>query len=199
MPNEFCTKETFPFAEEIKGVSINDKFLVSFDENSLFTNIPLKEKIKVAVDLIKVSYPNLKVSSDNLTKLFRFAICKTHFLFNGKFCDQIDNVAMGSPLAAALVNCFMGHNEKLWIENFQGTPPSYCSRYVNDIFSVCNNSFEAKEFSYCINTRFPNITFTTETEVNKIIPFLDVLIENSQNILKTSTYHKSAYSGLLLN
>ena len=176
MPNEFCTKETFPFAEEIKGVSINDKFLVSFDENSLFTNIPLKEKIKVAVDLIKVSYPNLKVSSDNLTKLFRFATCKTHFLFNGKFCDQIDNVAMGSPLAAVLVNCFMGHNEKLWIENFQGTLPSYCSRYVNDIFSVCNNSFEAKEFSYCINTRFPNITFTTETEVNKIIPFLDVLI-----------------------
>ena len=38
-----------------------------------------------------------------------------------------------------------------------------------------------------------------ETEVNKIIPFLDVLIDNSQNILKTSTYHKSAYSSLLLN
>ena len=38
-----------------------------------------------------------------------------------------------------------------------------------------------------------------ETEVNKIIPFLDVLIDNSQNILKTLTYHKSTYSGLLLN
>ena len=38
-----------------------------------------------------------------------------------------------------------------------------------------------------------------ETEVNKIIPFLDVLIDNSQNILKTSTYHKSTYFGLLLN
>ena len=38
-----------------------------------------------------------------------------------------------------------------------------------------------------------------ETEVNEIIPFLDVLIDNSQNILKTLTYHKSTYSGLLLN
>ena len=38
-----------------------------------------------------------------------------------------------------------------------------------------------------------------ETEVNKVIPFLDVLIDNSQNILNTSTYHKSAYSSLLLN
>ena len=38
-----------------------------------------------------------------------------------------------------------------------------------------------------------------ETEVNKVIPFLDVLIDNRNNILNTTTYHKSAYSGLLLN
>ena len=106
---------------------------------------------------------------------------------------------MGSTLAPVLANLFMGNNEKLWIENFQGTPPSYYRRYVDDIFSVFNNSFEAKEFFNYINTRHPNIKFTMETEVNKIIPFLDVLIDNSKNILKTSTYHKSTYSGLLLN
>ena len=76
----------------------------------------------------------------------------------------------------------MGHNEKLWIKNFQGTPPLYYRRYVDDIFLVLNNSFEAKEFFNYINTRHPNIKFTMETEVNKIIPFLDVLIDNSQNI-----------------
>ena len=38
-----------------------------------------------------------------------------------------------------------------------------------------------------------------ETEVNKIIPFIDVLIDNSQNIFKSFTYNKSTYSGLLLN
>ena len=36
------------------------------------------------------------------------------------------------------------------------------------------------------------------TEVNKIIHFLDVVIDSSQNILKISTYHKCTYSGLLL-
>ena len=46
---------------------------------------------------------------------------------------------MGSPLAPVLANLFMGHNEKLWIQNFQGTPPSYYRRYVDDIFSVFNN------------------------------------------------------------
>ena len=28
-----------------------------------------------------------------------------------------------------------------------------------------------------------------ETEVNKVIPFLDVLIDNRYNILNTTTYH----------
>ena len=70
---------------------------------------------------------------------------------------------MGSPLAPVLASLFMGHNEKLWIENFQGTPPSYYRRHVDYIFSVFNNSFEAKEIFNDINTRHPNIKFTMET------------------------------------
>ena len=199
LPNEFCTKDTFKFVEELKEGSINDRFLVSYNANNLFTNILLKETIKLAVDLIKTSYPNFNISSDNLTKLFKFATCETHFLFNGTFYNQIVGVAMGSPLAPVLANLFMGHNKNFWIENFQGTAPSYYRKYVDDIFSVFNNSFAAKEFLNYINTRHPSIKFTKDTEVNKIIPFLDVLIDNSQNFLKTSAYHKSTYSGLLLN
>ena len=56
LPNGFCTKDRFTFKKELKEVSMNDQFLVSFDVNSLFTNIPLKETIKLAVDLIKTSY-----------------------------------------------------------------------------------------------------------------------------------------------
>ena len=150
LPNEFYTKDTFTFMEELKEASINDKFLVSYDDNSLYTNILLKERIRLAVDLIKTSYPTFKKSSDNLTKLFKSATCETHFLFNGKLYNQIDGVTMESPLAPVLASLFMGHNKKLWIENFQKTPSSYymsiCPRYVDDIFSVFNNSFESKNF-----------------------------------------------------
>ena len=66
--------------------------------------------------------------------------------FNGKFYDETDGVAIGSLLATVLANFFMGHNATLWIENFYGTRPSYCRRYVDDIISVFNNSFEAKNF-----------------------------------------------------
>ena len=54
--------DTFAFVEEVKWVNLVDKFLVSFDETSLFKNIPLCETIKLAVDLIKTSQPDLKIS-----------------------------------------------------------------------------------------------------------------------------------------
>ena len=72
--------------------------------------------------------------------MFKFATCETHFLFNGKFYDQV------SPLALVLANLFLAHKEKLWIENFQGTPPSDYRRYVDDMFSVFDKNTEAKEY-----------------------------------------------------
>ena len=57
LPNEFCTKDTFTFVEELKEVSVNDRFLVSFDVNSLFTSILLNKAIKLAADLSKPVTP----------------------------------------------------------------------------------------------------------------------------------------------
>ena len=51
-----------------------DKYL--FDVTSLFTNILLSETIKLAVDLIKTSQPDLNIPEKDL---FKFASCETHF------------------------------------------------------------------------------------------------------------------------
>ena len=34
------------------------------------------------------------------------------------FYDQIKGVAMGSSLALVLANLFMGHHEKIWLDNY---------------------------------------------------------------------------------
>ena len=52
-----------------------------------FTNIPLNETIKLAVDLIKTFQPDLNISEKDLTSLFNFATCEIHFLFKGEFYD----------------------------------------------------------------------------------------------------------------
>ena len=38
-PSEYSTEDSFMFIEEIKSVSVGDKFFISFDVTSLFTNI----------------------------------------------------------------------------------------------------------------------------------------------------------------
>ena len=71
------------------------------------------------MNLIFKKRPEIRVTRKQLTKLFEFATSGTHFLFNGNYYDQIDGVAMGSPLGPVLANLFMGYHEKIWLEEFK--------------------------------------------------------------------------------
>ena len=65
--------------------SLPNKFLVSYDVVSLFTNIPLDETIDLAVNLIKSQDPNIKMNHVQLRKLFLFATSHTHFVYNDQY------------------------------------------------------------------------------------------------------------------
>ena len=80
----------------------------------------------------------------------------------------LDGVAMGSPLVQVLANLFMGHYEKEWLSNYDGVPPSYYTRYVDDIFSVFNSPNEAKRFLSYHNSRQLNVRKQRST---KLFPF----------------------------
>ena len=54
--------------------------MVSFDDASLFTNIPLKESIDLAVSYITERNTNPKFSMAELNKLFSIATSQTRFL-----------------------------------------------------------------------------------------------------------------------
>ena len=76
IPSEYSAKDSFTFIEEIKSVSVTDKFLVSFDVTSVFTNIPLSEAIDIAINLIFQSSPDIKFAKRELCKLLRIAPLK---------------------------------------------------------------------------------------------------------------------------
>ena len=200
IPSEHSCLDTFTFVSQLQQKNFSGKFFVSYDVSSLFTNIPLNETIDIAVDLIFNNNPNISITRDELKKLFLFATSQTHFLFNGKYFNQIDGVAMGSPLAPVLANLFMGYNENLWLNNYSLNKPKFYIRYVDDILTVFDNENDAKHFLDYLNRQHKNIKFTIEKQVNNSIPFLDVLISDINNkTLKLSTYHKPTYTGLLLN
>ena len=104
---------------------------------------------------------------------------------------------MRSHLAPVLANISMGFHESKWFNEYNLNKPKFYLRYVDDILAAFDNEQDSLNF---LNNRHPNIKFTIEKQINHSIVFLDVFISgiNNQN-LTLQTYHKSTYTGLLLN
>ena len=120
-------------------------------------------------------------------------------ILHGSIFDQVNGVAMGSPLAPVLANLFMGFHKQNWIEQEINVKPIFYKRYVNDIFAVFESESDADGFYSYLNTRNENIKFTFEKEKNNKLSFLDILINNNEFHLQTLVFHKKTYIGLLLN
>ena len=113
--------------------------LVSYEVSSLFTNVPLDETINILDDgAFRNNWFNseydLNISKQDIPDLLGVATKGQLSKFNGSLYEQIDGVAMGSPLGPLLANVFMSSiEEKLDVER---KLPSYCYRYVDDTLTV---------------------------------------------------------------
>ena len=120
-----------------------------------FTN----KSIDLAVSYI-TQYTNTTFWAKELKDLFHIATAQSHFSFNGSFYDQVDGVAMGSPLAPVLANLFMGHHESEWLQNFGLTEVLFYRRYVDDTFCLFHSEADAEQFFHYLNSRhikIPNV------------------------------------------
>ena len=81
IPDDYCACDTFTFVSEVTSLHTLNKFMVSFDVESLFTNIPLIESIDLAVDHIMKGNANIKLDGKILLSYFSFPLPKPIFLF----------------------------------------------------------------------------------------------------------------------
>ena len=175
--------------------------MASLDVESLFTNIPLEETIKTCCDSLYKNQELLSnINKNQFEKLLRAALCSNNFLFDGIVYQQVDGVAMGSPLGPSLANTFLAYYEQIWLNDCPNEfKPVYYKRYVDDIFVLFQSPHHLEKFNKYLNTKHANIKFTNEKEVNGSLPFLDVLISRNNKGLTTTVYHKSTFSGVYSN
>ena len=62
VPNDYSCKDTISFVSQIKNANLSRKFLIFYDVNSLFTNIPIEETIDIAKNIIFNHNPNLNIN-----------------------------------------------------------------------------------------------------------------------------------------
>ena len=151
---------TEAFENQVKGQKTPEGYkMISFDVKSLFTNVPLNEKI--AIILTKV-YDENKIDSKipkSILKELQY-LCKkhVHFKFNNEIYIQCDGVAMGSPLGPLLANIFMISLENSTLPKLELYLCNW-KRYVDDTFAYVlpdKTDMILRE----LHSYHPNIKFT---------------------------------------
>ena len=190
------------FLENIKDIKLQpDECMVSFDVSALFTSIP----IDPAIDTIRKQLEedqDLKnrtsMTVDHIISLLEFCLKNTYFSFQGRYYEQTEGAAMGSPISPLVANIYMEEFEKQAIST-STTPPILWKRYVDDTFTIINKNSK-DSFLENLNSINPKIQFTCEeTREDGSMPFLDILVTpEDDGSLKTSVFRKTTHTDLYL-
>jgi hypothetical protein len=111
--------------------------------------------------------------------------------------QQIEGVAMGSPLGPTFANFYMCHIENHVLQQVQIRPFTYC-RYVDDTYVVVRDDQHLHSLKLAMEEASV-LTFTYETSIHQKLPFLDVAVDGSNGLYTTSVYKKPTDAGRCLN
>ena len=198
--NNLTAKDSFTFANEVRTQN-TCLHMASLDVEALFTNIPLDETIDICVELVfKDSDTAHGLNREEFHSLLSLATKESFILFDGSYYQQVDGVAMGSPLGPTFANIFLCYHETKWIDECPvEIKPVFYRRYVDDIFLLFRNIDHCEQFKAYMNAMHPNINFTSELEENNVLPFLDIKVIRSGLQFVTSVYRKPTFSGVYTN
>ncbi|CAH8603506.1 unnamed protein product [Dicrocoelium dendriticum] len=195
----YCVRDSFEFIEKISELNFTNKRMISFDAQSLFTNIPLLETVEYVCELTR-QLPIYANFPEYLLKeiLFRCTL-NVQFMFNGEMYRQIDGVAMGSPLGPLLADIFMAKLEHGPLRTHICGTEMYI-RYVDDTFVLCESEKHAEQLLKAFNDAHNNLRFTCEHENKNRLPFLDVeVIRNSDGSCSRKVHRKHTWTGQYTN
>ena len=101
---------------------------------------------------------------------------------------------MGSPSAPHFANGWLIQFDPI----IMGEGCKLFSRYMDDIIMIIKRGRVEGKLSQ-INSLHPNLKFTCEREVDGKLPFLDMMIINTNGRLSSTWYNKPTDTGLIMN
>ena len=185
------------FASVISSEKIQDhEIMVSFDVESLFTNVPIEGAVQAALRKLG-SNPTLvdrtTLTPAQIANLFDFVLRSTYFQCNGSIYEQREGAAMGSPISGVIANLYMETFEEQAIDSAP-FKPKILKRYMDDTFTILDRD-RVDSFLQHLNSQQPTIRFTMKTENDNKIAFLDASVSREPDgRLTTSVYRKPTHT-----
>ena len=165
--DEHSIKNSYNCSNLLAGFNNVDQYVLSsFDVESLFTNIPLDETINICLNKLFLNSDVFEgFNRSQFKSLLEIATKNSFFVFNNKYYQQIDGVAMGSPLGPTLANVFLSYHETQWLADCPiSIKPTLYKRYVDDTLLLFKNHNQIPQFLAYLNNKHLNIKFTHEIE-----------------------------------
>ena len=106
----------------------SDESIISFDAKSLYTNLPLKEAVEIALRRLYEQVNPPESSRKTMKKLLNLAVSKVHFKCNGLWYVQKDGLAIGASLAVIFAN--------LWLKEYETALKKEVPKLI--VLSECN-------------------------------------------------------------
>ena len=159
-----------------------DEEFVSYDVESLFTNVSVHETIDYILQEVYVKEILLKICSKLIMKRLLLKLTTENtFILSSNFYKQIDGCSMRGPLSVILSDICMTKTEE---EVIKPTNPSFYKRFVDDIISK-KEKYQPNFPFENLNNHYPNIKYAIETMPQK---FLDTKIIYENNQTKTKVH-----------
>ena len=173
-------KDTTQFINHIEQIKppTNCK-LASIDVSSLYTNIPHEEGTQSALHYLtnheeRYKHPE-QPNPEVLNELMNLVLTNNVFEFNEHFYLQTQGTAMGTKMAPAYANLFMGKLEEHLIKLAHNHIHTW-KRFIDDIFIIWTGTItEFEQYMHTINQIHLTIKFTHEIS-NSELTFLDVTL-----------------------
>ena len=187
-------KDTTDFINFIESKPFpQETLLVTMDVTSLYTNIPQQEGTQIVCKAYDKYYQNNPpVPTEFLREMLRLILKENSFKFTNKSYLQLSGCAMGTKMAVAFANIFMGEIETQILEKSNIKPLEW-KRFIDDIASFWTTTKdEVLQFIENANQFHPTIKFTAEISDSKAT-FLDTTIYKGKRFYETDIFDVSTH------
>ena len=137
-------KNTQHFIQQLQGKKLETgEIITSYDVKALFTSVPVQPSIQIVKQRLQqdTTLPQrTSMSISQITSLLEFCLTHTYFLFQGKYYEQVQGEAMGSPISPLIANIFMEEFEVKALQSFPNPPPFGSGLWTTHLSSTRQNT-----------------------------------------------------------
>ena len=196
-------KDTNHFLDQLRNQTFStDAMLVTFDVESLYTNIQPNKGIEALMKVYRRA-GIFQYSFEEIKSLLEISLSNNDFKFNNEWYLQVSGTAMGKKYAPNYANIFMANWEYEIMEKAKCKPKFY-ARFLDDGFLIWENSEkDLNEFLELMNSHDDSIKITTN--ISRVsADFLDVTVFKGNrfyhhNILDSKVHFKDTDTHELLD